>query len=374
MTTPARPFLPEHELIHMKTWPHPIVDECLWAKLQDQLSDLERIKPAFNQVELWEDCLKRTRMAQWCIEHHGHSSTNQHSFGKRLRAWYRRFRWPGTEDNTFFWHLAHSVDEDLMLLLPLEEVAARGLEIRSLFERNIRLSSLKETWLENGDEGALPSALKTLTDSAKAGDPEDSKILHARQVLRRALHEVNEQTDYQFRQLGINMLMRAWSGFLLFGLLIASALILPDYVGLEGSNALKSPLQIPVLLLFGAAGAVLANILSKDAFLIAMGPARRYFFYYLFAKPVQGAFAALTFYILLKSELLFALARKGDQNENSAVVFQVTAETEAYVLIMLALAAGFSAEKAFGSMINKVLARLFKSAEKTEESPAAEPV
>lgn len=355
----SRLLLSETELLHLKTWLRP-VDECLWAKLEDQRSNLDRIKAtpglAATDSELVRSCQERIEMARWCIERRGHShAAHGSSLRKHLEAWIHRFRWPATEDNTLFWHLAHSVDEDLLLLLPVEEVAVRGLEIKSLFERNIKQAETKKVWLEDGgDKAPLTAAVRSLTEAAKTHGPEDVEIRQKRQVLRRALHEVNDQTDQRFRQLAVNMLMRAWSGFLLFVLLVPSALILPDYLreGIDSSGAMFSP----ALLILGAAGAVLANLMSKDAFRIAQGPARRYLFYYLFAKPVQGAFAALTLYLVLKSGLLFTLGAKGEQ--------------ATFAFATLALAAGFTAEKIFGTMINKSLERLFKVAEKTETTPA----
>lgn len=194
------------------------VNERSWARLQARLADLDRFQATPGrtaaELDLIESCRARIEMAARRIDR-GHARTI-HAGGLRgrLAAWARRLRQRAAGDDTLVRHLVRSVDEDLLLLLPVREVAARGLEIESLFTRDVRRPAARRARPEHGRRrGSLAEAVRVLAEAAARtaapAEPESAKVRCARQMLRWALHEVNERRDYGFRRLAVDMLMRS---------------------------------------------------------------------------------------------------------------------------------------------------------------------
>ncbi|MBZ4329472.1 hypothetical protein NR800_10715 [Corallococcus interemptor] len=105
--------------------------------------------------------------------------------------------------------------------------------------------------------------------------------------------------------------------------------------------------------LLGAGGAIISNMMTKDPFILSVGPTTRYFVYYLFAKPVLGGFTAAFIYLLVKS---------GDF---------LAKPPSPFLMGCIAVAAGFSGDRLLGATMDKVMANLFKSSEKALVKPEA---
>ncbi|HRC86049.1 MAG TPA: hypothetical protein PK413_10605 [Thermoanaerobaculia bacterium] len=373
--------MPERELLRLKTWFSP-VDESVWAELQETQNNLlliARDAPRLSEQDqsLLQACQERLEMAIWCLERRARrvpAALEQHLFRRLREDLALGPRWPFTENNTLFWRLLHQVDEDLLLLMPVEQLAASAIKIRDQFDRNVQSPKVREHWLgEPGKKGPLLTTVEAFEEAASPGGAElaEAAVRKQRYILRGALHEVNHHVDRGFRQLAFNTLIRAFSGVMLFALLA--------YLWWQHGKlfALTYTTGIPAgLLLMGAAGAIGGNLISRSAFAVALGPTRRYFVYYLLARPVLGAFAALLLFIVVESDLLFSLVASPPSSQASGdlapVVFFVRASAIPYARALLALVAGFSAERWFGTVVDRVFARMFKTADKGQNSPPSE--
>jgi hypothetical protein len=349
--------------------------------MQDQLAELrvfrcQRLGP--EQGQILHECSRRLRMARWCIE--GRAAKNG-SAGSRP-GWFRTWRrWPPfTENNTLFWNLVHRNDEDILLLVPHEELLVRALDILGEFRRNIRDGQAVRQWLTGETEGPLPrrglltAAVDELRqETEKEFHLQGPRLDHLRYILREALHVVNSHTDRSFRQLAANVLIRSWSGMMLLvllGLLVAgwtslapmSGAVRPSLTAAEAPQVDRREAEEPetvvfllLLLAWGATGAVAANLASKSPFPVALGPTRRYFVLYLLARPILGAFAALLLYLLVQGGFL-GLGPDG-------------AGVSRYAFAALAVTVGFSTEKFLGPIMDRGLLQLRQRAEKSEETP-----
>ncbi|MFY0530548.1 hypothetical protein ACN28I_47740 [Archangium gephyra] len=292
----------------------------------------------------------------------------------------------------------------MLLLLPVDMLAAEALSVESHFRRNIHEPVARATWL-GADErsGPLCQAVLHVTRHAQRDDLKpDKKLEHARGILRGALRMVNKQADRYLRQLSLNMLLRSLSGGLLllsFGLTYVFSLpkALIDF--LQEKELVFPGVAILALALLGAGGAIVANMLSEHPVLDLNGARWRQFAYQLFIKPSIGGFAAFLFYLLAQSQILFLMespdspsappsssalmARVGSEANTAAPVatpeiqppVRITLGSEkalvcAYVLLFIAV--GFSAEKFLGPTMDKVLNKLFYTAEKNARSPGTD--
>jgi hypothetical protein len=285
-----------------------------------------------------------------------------------------------------YWRLVHLVDEDLLLLLQREEVAALALAIEDQFDRNIRSPRTRELWLGEDGGGALPMAGRALAQPISLSASEERR---ARYVLRGALHEIDSRSDRGFRQLAFEMLIRTWSSALLLlfsmmGLILALGHGVPPYF------PMKIPLSDPDFLfiisaLAGAAGATVANMIANRELAVASGPTRRYFLYYILGRPILGAFAGVVLFLLIQSQLLIAVVPYGaemaangaaeavaDGASPGVVTFHASQSAYPHLFAILALAAGFSAEWFLGNVMDKVLTRIIQRAEKSKNSPEEE--
>ncbi|WP_309897080.1 hypothetical protein [Archangium sp.] len=304
-------------------------------------------------------------------------------------------------DSSLFWMHVHEVAADMLLLLPVDMLAAEALSVEAHFRRNIHEPVARATWLGADEKsGPLCQAVLHVTRHAQRDDLKpDKRLAHDRNLLRGALRMVNKQADRYLRQLSLNMLLRSLSGGLLllsFGLTYVFSLpkALTDF--LQAETLAFPGLAILALSLLGAGGAIVANMLSEHPVLDLNGARWRQFAYQLFIKPSIGAFAAFLFYLLAQSQILFLIesphsppapasssalmARLGSVATPAAPVappeiqppVRITLGNEkalicAYVLLFIAV--GFSAEKFLGPAMDKVLNKLFYTAEKNTRSP-----
>ncbi len=257
------------------------------------------------------------------------------------------------------WSYLHRVDEDLLLLMPIEQLKSRAVDIKCAVEPNITMSSVREAWI--GDHGRLRQAIEKL-NKGKASQP----LLEIRHTLREALRTVNEQIDRGFWALSMNTRIAAASGLLLGSLLILC--LIPQYLRICWFNSLTGSLGL--LMVLGLIGSYLSNLLTKSNFLLIRGGAFWIFvLYHLVVRPILGAFAAVFIYFLEKVDLLFSLV---DPTAGTAsLLLSMSAENRkaTYVYLILAVVSGFGAEKLLRSMMDRILKKLEEKAEKTKQNP-----
>jgi hypothetical protein len=303
-------------------------------------------------------------------------------------------------DNILFWDLVHGIEADLLLLMPMDLLAAKALVVEEQFQRKIEEPVAREVWLgQDNKSGPLRRAvelIKALALQEPLSPRQQQELRLARYVLWDALHLLNGHTEKYFRQLYLNMVLRCVSGCLLLVSFCLSFLIgLPQAL----YETLTSPTEPAVvwpwkgilsIALLGVAGAVVANLLSSDPLLSLRGTGTwRLFAYYLVIKPAMGAFAALLLFVLAQSQLLFSLESSGSEPPRALAPdvqqlqppqprpplrIQLGSETAlACTYIVFFIAIGFSAEKFLGSAMDKVMDNLFVLAEKSEPSSNTPP-
>ncbi|WNG59258.1 hypothetical protein F0U59_34435 [Archangium gephyra] len=318
-----------------------------------------------------------------------HERLKQAEAGLEARRW--RPRLP--LDNCQFWELIHGVAADLMLLLPLDMLAADALLVEENFRRNIHEPVARTTWLGHDEKsGPLCDAVQcvvALSHQVERLKPEEAlKLRHARQILRSAMRQVLRHSDRYYLQLELTMMIRSLSGALLVLMFVLTLVMqLPaQFAGL----ILRNPIELPwkgttmstlSLVLLGAGGAITANMLSERPVLVMRGPFWRQFVYYLFVKPSIGAVAAFLFYLLAVSQLFFSI----EAVPPSPGVFEALQDTaqlqpalrivlgnnEALVCTyaILLIAMGFSAERLLSPIMDRVMNKLFIMADRAEPSP-----
>jgi hypothetical protein len=314
---------------------------------------------------------------------------------KQAEGWLEARRWKPRLplDNCQFWELIHGISADLLLLLPLDMLATEALMVEENFRRNIHEPIARATWLGSDEKsGPLCTAVRCITERVyrvEALKPEEElKLRHARQVLRSALRQVLRHSDRYFLQLDLTMMIRTLSGTLLVLLFVLTLVggLPAQFAGL----ILKNPIELPwrgsvmstlSLILLGAGGAITANMLSDKPVLVMRGPFWRQFVYYLFVKPSIGAVAAFLFYLLAVSQLFFSIetatplggplaplqAPGGLQPALRIVLGNNEALVCTYAILIIAV--GFSAERFLSPIMDRVMNKLFITAERTEAAP-----
>jgi hypothetical protein len=213
-----------------------------------------------------------------------------------------------------------------------------------------------------------------------------------------SLEVLNEQVDQGFWQLTTNVTIQVASALLLLGLFVLWWFMtnrrLQDFLHLEKlflidlSTSSDPSLyfdparqgqvtDIPFLVLlpfimFGVAGAILSNMLSKRPFIVSTGATNRFYLYNLMVKPLLGGFAALVLLFVERSDLLLAVVlQHSDVPVVSRAAVQIpvySIQSAVFTLAILSLAAGFFSHKFLSSMMDKVHDLLFKKSEKSQPS------
>ncbi|MFY0566933.1 hypothetical protein ACN28E_24265 [Archangium lansingense] len=280
-----------------------------------------------------------------------------------------------------FWALIHHVDALLLLVLPEQLLATRALEVRQRFEQKVSNPLLKELWLGTSQEpGPLRKAVQLLefylapteVSTVTQGLAEE-QLLRCRHILRGALSLLNAQSDKSFQQLSLNISIQILSALLLLGLFLLALLF---QQGLFSRELMRfRPGDLGAFIMFGMAGAILSNMLSKERFVVSMGATARYYVYYLFVKPTIGAFAALFLVMLDQAGLLLAVV-VAPAERISPALFQIVVNSEQaafFARMVLSVAIGFSADRVLSSMMDSVLGRLLKESDRDASSSGPPP-
>lgn len=304
-----------------------------------------------------------------------------------------------------FWETIHEVDSLLLLVMPTARLAPQALEILQKFEAKVTDPQQRDLWLGTKDKaGPLRAAAQLLTENqllprreppeqgtASSLSPEE--LSRCRYILQGALDILNQQVDQGFWQLSINVMFQILSGMLLLVLLVlwvlmtqrvfqpvlrSAGLISPltdwptaieEYFRAGNATDISFLVLLPFIML-GVAGAVLSNMLSKEPFRVAVGATTRFYFYYLFVKPLIGAFAALFLLLLERSDVLLAVVMVSDGGAATSVskaAIQIVVHSlkaAIFTVALLSVTAGFFAEKFLSSMVDRVLGLLFEKSEK----------
>jgi hypothetical protein len=261
------------------------------------------------------------------------------------------------------WRLLHRVDHDLLLLLPGPEVLASAQGLLATFDMNVTEPKVRASWLgQDGKAGLLAQAIERLRTY-----PDDEAPRH---LLRQALSLVNDQVDRDFWVLSINTLTSVASGIAL-GVAMLAFGWLDHASGLAALGTGKMDgCQVGRLALLGLMGGYLSNVLTKEGFLyLRGGPFWRYVLLHLVSRPILSAFGAVMVTVLVRAELVLAINPPADRT--GLLALQVGQEV-GFAYAVLALVAGFAADKVLRDMIGRVLKQLEQKAEKSKDS-APEP-
>ncbi|MDO8206859.1 MAG: hypothetical protein Q7T38_03440 [Gallionella sp.] len=325
-------------------------EQDLWAKLMELHDVLDIIKKRTDlnadQVEILIKCYDKLDMAK-----------------EALGPKWKGFPWlPNLKKHyKIFWSLVHRVDEDIILLLPDDEVASKAIDVATFFSMNIKEVRIREEWL--GGSGK-PGKLSNAIEKYSAGKDMPGNRL----IIREALKLVNDLMDHNFWILSLNSLVSMLSATLLgIAMLVFWVCDYPlQLVNWPGSiNEVFAPLA-----LLGLMGAYLSNLITREDFLFVKGPFWRYMLHYVLSKPIISAFAAVFIYVVEQSRLVFAVVTTATVQlpASQLITVHVNQNAVGYVYAILAVASGFSADKILRSMIDRVLKKLEKTAEKTKET------
>jgi len=330
-------------------------EEDLWAKLMELRDVLDIIEKSGNHDGIQKAILKKCNEKLDCAR----DAIDPKRGGF---PWLSIFK----KNHKIFWSLVHRVDEDIILLLPDDEVFSKAVDIKTFISLNAKETGIREEWLGgNGQTGKLTLAMKEFSE----GENKDGN----RHVIKEALRQINDLMDNNFWILSLNSMVTLLSAiFLGIAMLFFWWCDFPLRLA-HWPNSISLVLT-PVALL-GLMGAYLSNLLTREDFLFVRGPFWRYMFHYVLSKPIVSAFAAIFIFVVEQSKLIFAVVTTvptvGDAGQSSAsqlITVHVSQGTIGYVYAILALASGFSADKILRSMIDRVLKKLENKAEKTKES------
>ncbi|HET7784352.1 MAG TPA: hypothetical protein VFL36_00125 [Myxococcales bacterium] len=276
------------------------------------------------------------------------------------------------------WRFLHRVDEDLLLLLPDDQIQGRAVDVKAAFDLNIAEPAMRAHWLGTAtDPGPLATAVEQLQRTSGGG----VSNLPQRHILREVLGIVDNHVDKGFWVLSMNVFTTLWSAILLGGLMLLFGVLAQrgTIPALASLGTAPGASLLPIVLL-GAAGAYLSNLLTKKDFVfVEGGPFTRFLLHPLLVKPVISAFAAVFVYLLAQSRILFAIVSQAANGGASApessatggLILTAPAEALGYLYAIVAIVSGFAADKLLGDMIGSVIRRLEQTAEKTKSG--AEP-
>jgi len=335
----------------LQKWINPS-KESLWSKyayLEETLQIIENSGHTHNarKEAIIAICRDNLAFARAC-------------FGKK---WYEAYH------PHLAWEFMHRVDEDLIQLIPDDEVLAKAIETKTYFDMNIAENKFRQEWLgrEGGEKGRLVVIIDNITRTGKAAEQDRINIQHA-------LNLVNKQVDRTFWTLSQNTMTSVISGFFLI-LAIAISWFLSITANFQtlgtGCSGNACDNEILAVIMLGLIGTYISNVITKEGYLyVRGGPYWRYFIYHIIIKPALGAIAALFIYFIAQSKLLFVITSAAAADKASAILtLKVPEGSVGYAYCVLAIAAGFASDKIIREMMDKVLKKLAQSAEKTKESP-----
>lgn len=323
----------------LRGWINP-AEEDLWAKLID-------IEETLDMLGKQELRVIQNEILQKCKERVGEARA---SISSRL---------PLLKNYKVFWSLVHRIDEDIILLIPDEELLSRALDVKTFFDLNIKEEKVRAEWLgRDGQKGKLPEAIESL-EKGKLPDQN-------RHIIKNALRIINDQMDNIFWILSLNAMISVLSGIFLVASMFAFWKFCYTAKLEYMATSPIGDIVIPVAIL-GLMGAYASNLATKEDFLFIKGPFWRYMLHYIISKPSLSAFASVFIFLLEKSKLIFSISSV--QNAGTAIItLNVIPEAAGYAYAILAVVSGFSADKILRGMIDKVLKRLQEKAEKTKET------
>lgn len=326
--------------------------QLLWAKLERTAARAALLRGQSNPndkavADVFAQCEARLGMARACLD--------------------RQFRQTWT-----FWELIHRVDELLLLVTPDDMLVAEANDVWARFDQKIKDPVLRKVWLGPDDKsGPLPKVIQRLSDATPtsgggAPSPHDPLPSGDRHILRNALNLVNEQGDANFWRLGSNVSVQSMSAVILVLLFILGR----GFFGSSSAAADSRPNLVDIVML-GAGGAIVSNMIAKKPFIVSIGPTSRYFAFNLFVKPVLGAFVALFMYFLEQSGLVFTILTDQSASSNGAALIVVSPIAATFLRSVIALAAGFFGERLLRPMMDKVLRVMSAQGEKVATTPVA---
>jgi|GEM_PF-2873061 len=396
-------------------WINP-AEEDLWSKVVDLRARLDLLALAGansnpDKQLILAQCREKLDLAEACLA----------APGKFILA-------PLKKNYRSFWSFVHRVDEELLLLIPDEQLLTDAVDTKNAFANNIANPAQQQEWIgtAGGTPGKLLESISNIENALKA-TPTTAISPCDRLVVRDALRMVNEQVDRTFWMLSLNTSVSVISGIMMGAIPLLMFFMAYGWSRFSGSHCDFYPADksffLAGLCFLGVLGAYLSNLVTKEDFLFIRGPYWRFMLFHVVAKPVLGATSAAFIYLLERSKLIFSLDWPSEpkaqlaptldklKNQMAAIDGQIDHYAQAiapqvhalnsqiadlYTLLdhysavlpsmadnglihiqlpslaaasaayaVLAIAAGFSGDKLLRSMIERVLKRLEATAEKS---------
>ena len=163
----------------LQKWINP-TKESLWSKLIDLSETLLRLEKhlSASEKETWQRCKENLENARACFD----------------SEW-----WRGHHHHHLAWEFMHRVDEDIILLLPEDEIFPRSIEVKTCFDLNVTEKKIREEWLgkEGGEKGKLLQAVKNI-ESLHGNDSPKGQDRH---IVKLALRIVNKKMDRVWKKI-----------------------------------------------------------------------------------------------------------------------------------------------------------------------------
>jgi hypothetical protein len=327
----------------LRRWINP-AKESLWSKLttlEETLSILGKAHLSPSEKEILQRCEDTLENARACFVH----------------------KWWQAQHPHLAWEFMHRVDEDIILLLPADELYSRAVEIKTYFDLNITEKKIREEWIgkDGGEKGKLIQAIKNIENMKDSKASE--RDIH---VVKQALSIINQKMDRTFWQLSMNTQTKVLSGLILGALMTGLwRICFTSKLSVIGSQPSSDFL---ILALLGLMGGYLSNVMTKEDFLyVRGGPFWVHLIHHIAVKPILSAFAAAFVYLIEKSKLIFSISTPTDVTSN-IVILKVGKDVAGYAYALLAVVSGFASDKLLRDMIDGVLRKLEQKAEKTKET------
>lgn len=289
------------------------------------------------------------------------------------------------------WQLLHRVSEEMILLMPREELSAYGHRLSLETKMSPLPDSQKDDW---GIK--IAEAIKKTSQA----DCSDHEFQIARHLFKNIHRTVNSIADDSFWDLWSSKMIALFYTIILIGFSFLFLYLL----------FLNGCLTITKILLLGAMGGLISGIITGERETLPKGHFWAPTTYYIFVRPTMGALAALITFMMLESQFLVKIvppldyevtgfscimsskisppiiqapsvpaesaAQQADhkgKGAGSAVDLSMVTLTardgkQIYLYMLLLLFAGFSGDKLLKTIADRVTAKLIAKADKTKEA------
>lgn len=297
---------------------------------------------------------------------------------------------------TLAWKLLHRLQEEMLLLIPKEQLRSEGLKLISVYTLSSLTDDIKKEW------------------KAKIEESPKEPEADTRYLLKMAANIINDHVDDHFW----DIFTKNWMSFIYAGLLTAVFI----YFVATTNIIHPSVLNLTIIICLGAMGGWLSGIMSGEREFFVKGTFWIPTFYYALVRPMMGIFAAIIMFFLLQSQYLIGIepplgpdriaktnwatmtttsqpviigtssilvitgtlsqavsietqstpdstkASTASSTNAAIITFKVPEDMTIYFYMLLLLLAGFAGDRLLKSVSDKVMSKLFLDAEKTKNA------